>query len=88
MSKNCLECTYFLRQVIYRYNGRGSVIGIQQTMKCTKFDMIIEQKNCQEKNNKIIPNYNCEGRYFVEELYKPNIELPKANFEKIVYRDN
>jgi hypothetical protein len=69
--------------VTYLCNGRGYILGTQQTMECTKWDYIFESLDSEKKSNKthyISPHKDCEGRYFME-IPKSNIKLPdNTNF--------
>ena len=81
MNRNCLKCTHFLRKVIYQYTKNGSIASIDQVMKCTKLNIIIQPKNSEEKDNesRFIPSKCYQGIYFEE--------APKVNVEKIICRD-
>jgi hypothetical protein len=81
MSKNCLKCAHFLRQVLYQYSKNGSVIDVQQVMKCTKMNMVIQPRNSEEKSNEsyYIPSKCYQGKHFTEAI--------QPNFEKVVCRD-
>ncbi len=81
MSKNCMKCAHFLRQVVYEYTKSGSIASMRRTMKCTKLNMVIQPRNSEEKSNEefYIPSICYQGVYFEES--------PKINVEKVICRD-
>ena len=81
MSKNCRNCAYFLRQVVYQYNKVGTIVDVERTMKCTKLNMVIQPRNSEAKDNEsfFISNKCYQAKHF--------IPSPQINIEKIVCRD-
>jgi hypothetical protein len=81
MSKNCLKCVHFLRQVVFEYSKTGTIINMERVMSCTKLQMKIQPRNSEEKENEsiYIPSKCHQGKYF-----KKSEEI---NIENIVCRD-
>ncbi len=77
MSKNCLNCTHFLRTVTYLCNGRGYILGMEQTRTCTKGVYRFKPQDIQKIDDKIHykPHKFCEGTYFME---IPDVKLPNS----------
>lgn len=81
MSKNCLKCVHFLRQVVFEYNKAGTIVNMDRMMICTKLQIKIQPRNSEVKENESLYIHNkCHGgKYF-----KKSEEI---NIEKVVCRD-